>query len=91
MLVTRFIKKVLLRLPFDPKQPCNKPLKKRENQDSPHFLSALSVTAFGFSAAFVVGKIAVVLGGLGIVVYVFGFDTALTQTTSLPSTTQPEN
>ena len=35
--------------------------------------SVLSVvTAFGFSAAFVVGKIAVVLAGLGIVVYVFG-------------------
>lgn len=30
------------------------------------------ITAIGFSAAFVIGKIAVVLGGLGIVAYVFG-------------------
>ena len=31
-----------------------------------------TITAVGFSAAFVIGKIAVVLGGLGIVAYVFG-------------------
>src|SRR5271169_6564804 len=36
------------------------------------FSILISVTAFGFSAAFVIGKIAVVLGGLGIVAYVFG-------------------
>jgi high-affinity nickel-transport protein len=30
------------------------------------------ITSIGFSAAFVIGKIAVVLGGLGIVAYVFG-------------------
>jgi high-affinity nickel-transport protein len=32
----------------------------------------IGITAFGFSAAFVIGKIAVVLAGLGIVAYVFG-------------------
>jgi nickel/cobalt transporter (NiCoT) family protein len=31
-----------------------------------------TITAVGFSAAFIIGKIAVVLGGLGIVAYVFG-------------------
>jgi nickel/cobalt transporter (NiCoT) family protein len=36
------------------------------------FTVLLAITAFGFSAAFVIGKIAVVLGGLGIVAYVFG-------------------
>jgi high-affinity nickel-transport protein len=36
------------------------------------FTSLLTITAVGFSAAFVIGKIAVVLGGLGIVAYVFG-------------------
>jgi len=36
------------------------------------FASLITVTAVGFSAAFVIGKIAVVLGGLGIVSYVFG-------------------
>jgi high-affinity nickel permease len=36
------------------------------------FSVLLVVTAIGFSAAFVIGKIAVVLGGLGIVAYVFG-------------------
>ncbi|MGD0643447.1 MAG: HoxN/HupN/NixA family nickel/cobalt transporter [Candidatus Bathyarchaeia archaeon] len=36
------------------------------------FAILLTVTAVGFSAAFVIGKIAVVLGGLGIVAYVFG-------------------
>lgn len=36
------------------------------------FSILIFVTAFGFSAAFVIGKIAVVLGGLGIVAYVFG-------------------
>jgi high-affinity nickel-transport protein len=36
------------------------------------FSILLTVTALGFSAAFVVGKIAVVLAGLGIVAYVFG-------------------
>ncbi len=32
----------------------------------------IGITIFGFSAAFVIGKIAVVLAGLGIVAYVFG-------------------
>jgi high-affinity nickel-transport protein len=36
------------------------------------FATLITVTAVGFSAAFVIGKIAVVLGGLGIVAYVFG-------------------
>jgi high-affinity nickel-transport protein len=36
------------------------------------FTTLITVTAVGFSAAFVIGKIAVVLGGLGIVAYVFG-------------------
>jgi nickel/cobalt transporter (NiCoT) family protein len=36
------------------------------------FSTLITVTAVGFSAAFVIGKIAVVLGGLGIVAYVFG-------------------
>jgi high-affinity nickel-transport protein len=36
------------------------------------FSILLAVTALGFSAAFVIGKIAVVLAGLGIVAYVFG-------------------
>jgi nickel/cobalt transporter (NiCoT) family protein len=36
------------------------------------FAILITVTAVGFSAAFVIGKIAVVLGGLGIVAYVFG-------------------
>src|SRR5665647_2053494 len=36
------------------------------------FSVLITVTAVGFSAAFVIGKIAVVLGGLGIVAYVFG-------------------
>ena len=36
------------------------------------FTTLLTITAVGFSAAFVIGKIAVVLGGLGIVAYVFG-------------------
>ncbi|MCL4429424.1 MAG: HoxN/HupN/NixA family nickel/cobalt transporter [Chloroflexi bacterium] len=36
------------------------------------FSVLLTITAVGFSAAFVIGKIAVVLGGLGIVAYVFG-------------------
>jgi high-affinity nickel-transport protein len=36
------------------------------------FAVLIVVTAVGFSAAFVIGKIAVVLGGLGIVAYVFG-------------------
>ncbi|HEX7482273.1 MAG TPA: hypothetical protein VF350_02250, partial [Candidatus Bathyarchaeia archaeon] len=36
------------------------------------FSLLITITAVGFSAAFVIGKIAVVLGGLGIVAYVFG-------------------
>ena len=36
------------------------------------FAVLITITAIGFSAAFVIGKIAVVLGGLGIVAYVFG-------------------
>ena len=36
------------------------------------FITLISITAFGFSAAFFIGKIAVVLAGLGIVAYVFG-------------------
>ncbi len=36
------------------------------------FAILITITAVGFSAAFVIGKIAVVLGGLGIVAYVFG-------------------
>ncbi|MGA3111443.1 MAG: HoxN/HupN/NixA family nickel/cobalt transporter [Candidatus Bathyarchaeia archaeon] len=36
------------------------------------FAVLIGITAFGFSAAFVIGKIAVVLAGLGIVAYVFG-------------------
>ena len=36
------------------------------------FSVLIAVTAFGFTAAFVIGKIAVVLAGLGIVAYVFG-------------------
>jgi high-affinity nickel-transport protein len=36
------------------------------------FSILITVTAVGFSAAFVIGKIAVVLAGLGIVAYVFG-------------------
>jgi nickel/cobalt transporter (NiCoT) family protein len=36
------------------------------------FATLLTITVIGFSAAFVVGKIAVVLGGLAIVAYVFG-------------------
>jgi nickel/cobalt transporter (NiCoT) family protein len=36
------------------------------------FTILISVTAIGFSAAFFIGQIAVVLGGLGIVAYVFG-------------------
>lgn len=36
------------------------------------FTTLLTITAAGFFAAFVIGKIAVVLGGLGIVAYVFG-------------------
>jgi high-affinity nickel-transport protein len=36
------------------------------------FAAILTVTAVGFSAAFVIGKIAVVLAGLGLVCYVFG-------------------
>lgn len=36
------------------------------------FSVLLIITAIGFSAAFFIGKIAVVLGGLGIVAYVFG-------------------
>ena len=36
------------------------------------FTVLITITAVGFSAAFVIGKIAVVLGGLGIVAYVFG-------------------
>jgi len=36
------------------------------------FAALIAITAFGFSAAFVIGKIAVVLAGLGIVAYVFG-------------------
>jgi len=36
------------------------------------FSILLTVTALGFSAAFVIGKIAAVLAGLGIVTYVFG-------------------
>ncbi len=36
------------------------------------FAVLVSITAVGFSAAFIIGKIAVVLGGLGIVAYVFG-------------------
>jgi high-affinity nickel-transport protein len=36
------------------------------------FATLLTITVIGFSVAFVVGKIAVVLGGLAIVAYVFG-------------------
>jgi high-affinity nickel-transport protein len=36
------------------------------------FAVLIAITVFGFSAAFVIGKIAVVLAGLGIVAYVFG-------------------
>ncbi|MGZ4851504.1 MAG: HoxN/HupN/NixA family nickel/cobalt transporter [Candidatus Bathyarchaeia archaeon] len=36
------------------------------------FTTLLAITAIGFSAAFIIGKIAVVLAGLGIVAYVFG-------------------
>jgi high-affinity nickel-transport protein len=36
------------------------------------FSVLIAITAVGFSAAFIIGKIAVVLGGLGIVAYVFG-------------------
>jgi high-affinity nickel-transport protein len=36
------------------------------------FTTLIIVTAVGFFAAFVIGKIAIVLGGLGIVAYVFG-------------------
>jgi len=36
------------------------------------FAVLITITAVGFSAAFVIGKIAVVIGGLGIVAYVFG-------------------
>jgi len=36
------------------------------------FSVLITITAVGFSAAFIIGKIAVVLGGLGIVAYVFG-------------------
>ena len=36
------------------------------------FAVLIGITVFGFSAAFVIGKIAVVLAGLGIVAYVFG-------------------
>jgi high-affinity nickel-transport protein len=36
------------------------------------FATILAVTVVGFSAAFIIGKIAVVLAGLGIVCYVFG-------------------
>ncbi len=36
------------------------------------FSVLLTITALGFSAAFVIGKIAVALAGLGIVTYVFG-------------------
>jgi high-affinity nickel-transport protein len=36
------------------------------------FAVLITITAVGFSAAFLIGKIAVVLGGLGIVAYVFG-------------------
>jgi nickel/cobalt transporter (NiCoT) family protein len=36
------------------------------------FTVLIAITAIGFSAAFVIGKIAVVLAGLGIVAYVFG-------------------
>ena len=36
------------------------------------FAVLIGITAFGFSAAFIIGKIAVVLAGLGIVAYVFG-------------------
>jgi nickel/cobalt transporter (NiCoT) family protein len=36
------------------------------------FTTLISITIVGFSAAFFIGKIAVVLAGLGIVAYVFG-------------------
>jgi len=36
------------------------------------FSVLIAITVVGFSAAFVIGKIAVVLGGLGFVAYVFG-------------------
>lgn len=36
------------------------------------FSVLIAITAVGFSAAFIIGKIAVVLAGLGIVAYVFG-------------------
>ncbi len=36
------------------------------------FAVLIVITIFGFSAAFIIGKIAVVLAGLGIVAYVFG-------------------
>src|SRR5665647_931698 len=36
------------------------------------FSVLIAITDVGFSAAFIIGKIAVVLGGLGIVAYVFG-------------------
>jgi high-affinity nickel-transport protein len=36
------------------------------------FAVLIAITAVGFSAAFIIGKIAVVLAGLGIVAYVFG-------------------
>jgi nickel/cobalt transporter (NiCoT) family protein len=36
------------------------------------FTTLLTITIVGFAAAFFIGKVAVVLGGLGIVAYVFG-------------------
>ncbi len=36
------------------------------------FSTLITITAIGFCAAFIIGQIAVVLAGLGIVAYVFG-------------------
>jgi nickel/cobalt transporter (NiCoT) family protein len=54
-------------------QPCSQNLTGNEKIKVALIFSVLiGITAFGFSAAFVIGKIAVVLAGLGIVAYVFG-------------------
>ena len=54
-------------------QPCSQNLTGNEKIKVAIIFSVLiGITAFGFSAAFVIGKIAVVLAGLGIVAYVFG-------------------
>ncbi|MGA2524794.1 MAG: HoxN/HupN/NixA family nickel/cobalt transporter, partial [Candidatus Bathyarchaeia archaeon] len=71
--VTRINWKVLRGAEDMANQPCSQNLTGNEKIKVALIFSVLiGITAFGFSAAFVIGKIAVVLAGLGIVAYVFG-------------------